>query len=105
MKRTLTLAAIIMVATMWALPASLLAQDESGQCYFQATEDIYLKIYKLDKNGVERFRVWEGHLAAGQTKAFNAPYGQVGWATKKEPNDPWDEDQEACQDGMAIEIP
>lgn len=105
MKRTLTLAAIIIVVAMWASPASLMAQNDSGQCYFQATEDTYLKIYKLDKDGVERWRAWEGHLREGDTKAFNAPYGQVGYATRKSPDDGWDEDQEACEDGMAIEIP
>ena len=105
MKRILIFTATIMVVTVWALPASLMAQDESGQCYFQASEDIYLKIYNLDKEGVERRKVWEGHLMEGGTKPFNAPYGQVGYATKKHANDSWDEDQETCEDGMAIVIP
>jgi hypothetical protein len=56
MKRALILAAIIVVATIWILPSSLMAQ-EGGQCYFQANEDIYLKIYNLDKDGVERRKV------------------------------------------------
>jgi hypothetical protein len=104
MKRSLTLAAIIVVATIWILPSGLMAQ-EGGQCYFQATEDIYLKIYNLDKDGVERWKVWEGHLPEGGAKSFNAPYGQVGYATKKNPDDPWEENQEECYGGAAIEIP
>ena len=104
MKRALISAAIIVVATIWILPSSLMAQ-EGGQCYFQANEDIYLKIYNLDKDGVERRAVWEGHLPEGGTKSFNAPYGQVGYATKKNPDDPWEENQEECYGGAAIEIP
>ena len=104
MKRALILAAIILMATIWILPSSLMAQ-EGGQCYFQANEDIYLKIYNLDKDGVERRAVWEGHLSEGGTKSFNAPYGQVGYATKKNPDDPWEENQEECYGGAEIDIP
>ena len=112
MKRLLIFAAVIVMAALWALPTGLMAQSEgedpgeqSGQCYFQASEDTYLKIYDLDKDGVERGTVWEGFLSAGDTKAFNAPYGAVGFATKQAPNDPWNEDQQGCMDGEAIDIP
>jgi hypothetical protein len=104
MKRTLIGSIIIAAVVIWMLPTGLTAQ-EAGQCYFEATEDIYLKIYKLDKDGVERWRVWEGHLSEGGTKSFNAPYGQVGYATKKNPDDPWEESQEDCMEGNAIQIP
>jgi len=104
MKRTLIVAATIVMVTIWAFPASLMAQ-ESGQCYFQATEDIYLKIYRLDKEGVERFKVWSGHLSEGETKSYDAPDGQVAYAVKKEANDPWNENQENCYGGDAIEVP
>jgi len=106
MKRIQLLAGAIVAATIcvWAVPAGLMAQ-EGGQCYFQATEDIYLKIYNLDKDGVERREVWEGQLPEGGTKSFNAPYGQVGYATKQNPDDPWEESQSECMDGEAIEIP
>lgn len=53
MKRRLIFTAIIVMVTVWVLPANVTAQ-ESGQCYFQANEAIYLKIYNLDKNGVKR---------------------------------------------------
>lgn len=66
------------MVTVWVLPANMTAQ-ESGQCHFQANEDIYLKIYNLDKDGVERREVWEGHLAEGATKAYNAPMAR--WDT------------------------
>lgn len=42
---------------------------------------------------------------AGGTKPFNAPYGQVGYVTRKSPNVGWEEEQEACEDGVAIQIP
>jgi hypothetical protein len=72
---------------------------------FSSNEDIYLKIYNLDKDGVERREVWEGHLPEGATKAYNAPYGQVGYATKINPEDPWEENQEECYGGAEIDIP
>lgn len=108
MKRLLTLTAVMVVVVTVTLTGSLQAQDEevkSGNCYFQASEDTYLKIYNIGKNGVERTAVWEGFLPAGGTKAFNAPYGQVGFATKQAPNDPWNEDQAGCMDGESIDIP
>jgi hypothetical protein len=113
MKQLLIVAAVIVVAALWVLPTGLMAQDElgsdqgaqSGECYFQASEDIYLKIYNLDKSGVERTAVWEGFLPAGGTKAFNAPYGTVGFATRQSPDGFWSEDQEECANGAAIDIP
>ena len=112
MKRILILTAVVIGVTMGALPMGLMAQSfgtdqgaQSGECYFQASEDTYLKIYYFGKNGVERQTVWEGFLAAGETKAYNAPYGTVGFATKQAPNDPWNEDQQACANGEAIDIP
>ena len=104
MKRVLILTAIILDVTICVLRSSLMAQ-ESGHCYFKANEDIYLKIYNLDKDGVERWKVWEGHLPEGGTKSFSAPYGQVGYATKKNPDDPWEENQEECYGGAEIDIP
>jgi hypothetical protein len=104
MKRRLIFTAVILMVTVWVLPANMTAQ-EAGQCYFQANEDIYLKIYHLDKDGVKHWKSWEGHLPEGATKAYNAPYGQVGYATKINPEDPWDESFAECLDGAAIEIP
>jgi len=112
MKRILVLSAVVLCVTMGALPMDLMAQSfgadpgtQSGECYFQASEDTYLKIYYLGKSGVERQEVWEGFLAAGETKAYNAPYGIVGFATRQAPNDPWNEDQQGCMDGESIDIP
>jgi len=105
MKRMLIiLVVVVVVVTIWALPKSGISQ-ESGQCYFQATEDIFLKIYNLDKDGVERWAVWSGHLSEGGTKGFNAPYGKVGYAVKKNQDDPWEENREECINGEAIQIP
>jgi hypothetical protein len=105
MKRTLILAAIMMVVTIWVLPANLMAQDEGGQCYFQASEDVYLQIYHIGSEGIERRIIWRGHLSAGDTKAFNSPNGQVGYATTDNPEDPWDESEAECINGEAIDIP
>ena len=112
MKGILISTAVVVGIVMGVLPTGLMAQsmgtdpgEQSGECYFQASEDTYLKIYDLDKDGVERGTVWEGFLSAGDTKAFNAPYGAVGFATKQAPNDPWNEDQQACANGAAIDIP
>jgi hypothetical protein len=105
MKRILTLAAIMMIVTMWVLPANLMAQDEGGQCYFQASEDVYLEIYHIGSEGIERRIIWRGHLSAGDTKAFNSPNGQVGYATTNNPDDPWDESESECINGEAIDIP
>jgi len=104
MKLMLTLTAIILVLVTWTFPAGVLAQ-EAGECYFEATEDIYLKIYNLDKDGVERWEKWSGHLAEGGKKSFHAPNGQVGYAVKKKKNDPWEESQEDCYGGDAIQVP
>jgi hypothetical protein len=93
-----------MMVTIWAQPAILMAQD-GGQCYFKATEDVYLQIYHIGSEGIERQIEWSGHLSAGETKAYNSPNGQVGYATTDNPEDPWDESEEECIDGEAIEIP
>ena len=116
MKRLLIVTSVIVMITLGAWPTGLMAQDQgieegsdqgtqSGECYFQASEDTYLKIYYYGKSGVERRAVWEGFLSAGETKAYNAPYGTVGFATKQAPNDPWNEDQQTCANGEAIDIP
>ncbi len=104
MKRTWTWTVIVAVLMLWGLPAGITAQ-EAGQCYFQATEDIYLKIYHLDKDGVEEGTYWSGHLPEGGTKSYNAPHGRVGYATKKNPDDPWEGTQGECFGGEAIQIP
>jgi len=104
MKRRLFILAILVSVAIWGLPLSSMSQ-ESGQCYFEATEDIYLKIYNLDKDGVERWAVWSGFLPEGGTKAFNAPYGRVGYAVKKNKDDPWEENQESCMNDEGILVP
>lgn len=103
MKRALILAAIIVVATIWILPPSLMAQ-EGGQCYFQASEDVYLQIYSRSE-GIERRIIWQGLLSAGETKAYNSPDGRVGYGTTDDLQDPWDESEAECIDGEAIDIP
>ena len=99
------------MATMGAWPTGLMAQSfgtdqgtQSGECYFQASEDTYLKIYYSARVG-SNARGLGSFLAAGETKAYNAPYGTVGFATKQDPNDPWNEDQQTCANGEAIDIP
>ena len=103
MKRVLILAVVIGIVTVWGLPAGLLAQ-EGGQCYFQASEDVYLQIYSRSE-GVERRIQWQGHLSAGDTKAYNSPDGRVGYGTTDDLEDPWDESEAECIDGQAIDIP
>ena len=105
MKRTLILTAVMVAAMMWFLPSGLMAQDQAGQCYFQASEDVYLQIYYIGSEGVERQIIWSGHLQAGDTKAYNSPNGRVGYATTDDPQNPWDEDEQDCIDGEAIDIP
>jgi len=104
MKRILTLTAILAILMACVFPVSLMSQ-EGGQCSFQATEDIYLKIYDTDKDGVERGTAWSGHLSAGGQKGFNSPDGQVAYAVKKEKDDPWEEGQESCSGSEAIQVP
>ena len=104
MKRYIILLTIVMTLMIGVTPEAVNSQ-QSGSCYFEASEDIYLKIYDLDKDGVERGAKWEGRLPAGGKKSFHAPYGQVGFAVKKEKDDPWEESQESCQGGEAIPIP
>ena len=104
MKRMLLWTIILAVAIIWGLPAGLLAQ-EAGQCYFQATEDTYLRIYHLDKDDIEEGVHWSGFLPEGGTKGYNAPHGRVGYATRENPDDPWEGTQEDCIDGNAIEVP
>jgi len=104
MKRMLTLTAILAMVTMWTLPATLMAGEE-GQCYLLATEDIYVKIYRLGEHGVEHFAHWEGHLAAGETKSYDAPYGEIAYAYRSGENDPWNSNQEPCYGGDEIEVP
>ena len=103
MKRVLTLTAVMVVVTLWVLPTGPMAQ-EGGQCYFQASEDVYLQIYSRSE-GIERNIIWQGHLSAGETKAYNSPDGQVGYGTTDNLQDPWDESETECMDGEAIDIP
>ena len=113
MKRTLLLTAVMVAATMWVLPTGPMAQSEEGsgqgaqggQCYFQASENVYLQIYYIGSEGVERQIIWSGYLSAGDTKAYNSPDGRVGYATTDDPQNPWDEDEQDCIDGEAIDIP
>ena len=111
MKQVLILAAVIVVITLWVLPTGLMAQSEGeapgvqgGRCYFQASEDVYLQIYSRSE-GIERQIIWQGHLSAGETKAYNSPDGQVGYGTTDNLQDPWDESETECMDGEAIDIP
>jgi hypothetical protein len=103
MKRVLTLTAVMVVVTLWVLPTGPMAQ-EGGQCYFQASEDVYLQIYSRSE-GIERNIIWQGHLSAGDTKAYNSPDGQVGYGTTDDLQDPWDESETECINGEAIDIP
>jgi len=103
MKRLLTLTAVMVVVTLWVLPTGPMAQ-EGGQCYFQASEDVYLQIYSRSE-GIERNIIWQGHLSAGDTKAYNSPDGRVGYATTDDPEDPWDESEAECINGEAIDVP
>jgi hypothetical protein len=103
MKRLLTLTAVMVVVILWVLPTGPMAQ-EGGQCYFQASEDVYLQIYSRSE-GIERNIIWQGHLSAGDTKAYNSPDGQVGYGTTDDLQDPWDESETECIDGEAIDIP
>ena len=64
-----------------------------------------MKIYNLEKDGVERWEKWSGHLPEGGKKSFHAPHGQVGYAVKKEKDDPWEEGQENRSGGEAIQVP
>ena len=103
MKSVMTLTIVMVVVTLWVLPAGLMAQ-EGGQCYFQASEDVYLQIYSRSE-GIERRIIWQGHLSAGDTKAYNSPDGMVGYGTTDDLQDPWDESEAECVDGVAIDIP
>jgi hypothetical protein len=104
MKKVMILVSVVVVATLWVLPAGLMAQ-EGGQCYFQASEDVYLQIYHIGSEGIERRIIWQGHLSAGDTKAYNSPDGRVGYGTTDDLEDPWDESEAECINGEAIDIP
>lgn len=87
MKKTQSLflfAFITVVLLNLAVPVAAIAEE--GTCYLEATTDVFVMVYDLDRQGNSSGLIWQGRLNDGETTQIKAPHGRFRYKYNSEPD-------------------
>ena len=75
---------IIAVISNLAVPVAAISDE--GTCYLEATTDVYVVVYDLDREGNQGERLWQGRINQGDTVLLKAPHARFRYEYNFEPD-------------------
>ena len=96
---------IVMTAFFLITPK---ADAEKGTCVLEASKDVFVMVWDLDKEGNKGRQIWQGRINQGETAKITAPHARLRYSYNDQP----DEDQPLsgdierwCNSGETILVP
>ena len=65
------------------------ADAEEGTCVLEASKDVFVMVWDLDKAGNKGRQIWQGRINQGETAKITAPHARLRYSYNDQP----DEDQ------------
>lgn len=65
------------------------SRADKGSCYLQASTDVFIIVYDLDRDGNQGPQLWQGRINEGESVLITVPHGQFRYDYNAQP----DEDQ------------
>ena len=104
---------ILPITFLTVMLASLIvgqqADAEEGTCYLKAnTQDVYVIVFDLDKEGNQGPQIWQGRINRGETVKITAPHGRFNYDYTYQPgeNQPLSGGSARwCNNNLTIQVP
>ena len=88
--------------------STLNVDAEEGTCILEASKDVFVMVWDLDKEGNKGRQIWQGRINQGGTAKITAPHARLRYSYNDQP----DEDQPLsgdierwCNSGETILVP
>jgi hypothetical protein len=86
MKKTSIPYLLILGVISFSLLATSSALADEGTCYLEATTDVYVEVYDLDREGNDGQMLWSGRLNDGDKVLLKAPHARFRYKYNSEPD-------------------